>query len=181
MEPADLQSRALFPALLGAAFHRLAPPVQELHRGSAGTWYGTATVTRGTGWRAALACAVARLPPSMRDAPLRFELRIARDREIWTRWFGDSPPMRSSLRVDQVHLAEHLGPAHIRFALREVQGAMNWEATGLRLLGIALPRGAFDLRARISTLAGQYHFAIDASITGIGSLIRYEGTLRPGA
>ena len=40
-----------------------------------------------------------------------------------------------------------------------------------------LPRFAFELLARISALEGQYHFAIEARVAGLGMLIRYEGVL----
>ena len=169
---------ALFPRLLGPSFEKLHATVRELHRGSSGSWQGTASVTRGRGWLVALACRIARLPPSMQDAPLRFELRTDADQEVWTRWFGDSPPMASRLRADQWHLVEHLGPARVRFALHEAGGALHWEADSLQVLGVPLPRFAFELLARISALEGHYHFAIVARVAGLGMLIRYEGVLR---
>jgi len=168
---------SLFPGLLGAEFHFLDPPLRELHRGMGGTWRGTASVTRAKGWLASIACRLAGLPPDMRDAPLRFELRSNGRQEIWTRWFGSSPAMSSRLCADGKHLVEHLGPAKVRFALQAEQGSLRWEAVGLKVLGIALPRRAFDLRARIGGRDGQYHFFIEAKVAGLGALIRYEGKL----
>lgn len=168
---------ALFPGLLGAAFDRLDAPVRQLHRGSGGTWQGRASVTRGRGWPARLACFFARLPPDMQDAPLRFELRATANHEVWTRWFGNAPAMCSRLWPGQGCLEERLGPAKLRFALREADGALHWQATSVQVLGLSLPRRAFDIRARIGSLDGRYHFAIEAGIAGIGALIRYEGTL----
>lgn len=167
----------LFPGLLGAEFQRLDAPVRELHRGVGGDWRGSASVTRAKGWLAAIACRVAGLPPDMRDAPLRFELRCDGKQEVWTRWFGTSPAMASRLRADGRHLVEHLGPAKVRFALQAKEGSLYWEAIGLKVLGIALPRHAFDLRARIGGKDGQYQFLIEVRVAGLGALIRYEGAL----
>jgi hypothetical protein len=167
----------LFPGLLGAAFEQLPAPVRELHRGGGGSWQGTASVTRAKGWLASLACRVAGLPPDMHDAPLRFESRADAKQEVWTRWFGDAPVMASRLRSDGRHLVEHLGLARVRFALQAVKGSLHWEAVGLKVLGIALPRRAFDLRARIDGMGGQYQFLIEVKVAGLGALIRYEGTL----
>lgn len=168
---------ALFPGLLGVAFESLHAPVRELHRGTGGIWQGTVSVTRAKGWLASLACRVAGLPPDMQDAPLRFELRPAAMQEVWTRWFGNAPAMASCLRADGRHLVEQLGPAKVRFALQAEQGSLHWKAVKLQVLGIALPRRAFDLRARIGEMNGQYHFLIEVSVAGLGALIRYEGTL----
>jgi len=167
----------LFPGLLGAEFQRLDAPVRELHRGAGGDWRGSASVTRAKGWVAAIACRVAGLPPDMRDAPLRFELRSDARQEIWTRWFGSSTAMSSRLQADGRHLVEHLGPAKVRFALQVEQGSLHWQAVGLKVFGLALPRRAFDLRARIDGKDGQYHFLIEVRVAGLGALIRYEGRL----
>lgn len=167
----------LFPGLLGAEFQRLDAPVRELHRGTSGSWRGTASVIRAKGWLASIACRLAGLPPDMRDAPLRFELRCDGKQEVWTRWFGSSPAMASRLRADGTHLVEHLGPARVRFALKTEQGSLCWHAIGLKVFGLALPRRAFDLRARVGGKDGQYRFLIEVSVAGLGDLVRYEGTL----
>lgn len=168
----------LFPGLLGAAFGSLDAPVQKMHGGSPGVYHGTASVQRGRGWLAWLACTMARLPPSMHEAPLRFELRTDGLQETWIRWFGDAPPMSSRLQAGGDLLLEHLGPATVRFALRVVERALQWEAVGLRVFRVPLPRRAFHFDARVHGKDGQYHFAIEARLSGVGLLIRYEGTLR---
>jgi hypothetical protein len=168
----------LFAGLLGTAFEKLDAPVQRVHGGNAGTYQGTASVERGAGWVAWMACTVARLPPTMRDAPLRFELRTRGAEEIWTRWFADAPPMSSRLEARDDLLLEHLGPATVQFALQLTGTALKWEATRLRIFGIPLPRRAFQFEALVRGDGGQYRFAIEARLAGAGLLIRYEGTLR---
>jgi hypothetical protein len=168
----------LFPALLGPAFERLDAPVRRLHQGTSGVYQGNASVERGAGWLVALACALARLPRSMQDAPLRVELQADAHGETWTRWFGDSPPMRSHLRIKDGFLEERLGPAVVRFAVQESGGAMLWQAVRMKVMGAPLPRPTFDLRARVQGVDGVYHFEIQARVLGIGTLIRYQGVLR---
>jgi hypothetical protein len=85
--------------------------------------------------------------------------------------------MASRLRADGTHLVEHLGPARVRFALKTEQGSLCWHAIGLKVFGLALPRRAFDLRARVGGKDGQYRFLIEVSVAGLGDLVRYEGTL----
>jgi hypothetical protein len=168
----------LFAGLLGTAFEKLDAPVQKVHGGDAGAYQGIASVERGSGWLAWMACIVARLPPTMREAPLQFELRTCGVQEIWTRWFADAPPMSSRLEARDDQLLEHLGPATVQFALQVNGTTLQWEATRLRVFGIPLPRRAFQFNAHIHGDGGQYHFAIEARLAGVGLLIRYEGTLR---
>lgn len=168
---------SLFPQLLGEAFARLDAPLRLVHRGSGADLHGIATVERGTGWLAQLACRVARLPRSVRNGPLRFELVVDAESEQWTRYFAGSGPMRSRLRLDGATLVERLGPAVARFELTERDGALLWQAVGLRVLGIPVPGWAFDFQARVRGRGPWYRFEIDAHLALIGRLIRYQGEL----
>jgi hypothetical protein len=51
----------------------------------------------------------------------------------------------------------------------------------MRILGLPLPRAAFDFRARVHGMGGTYHFEVHARIFGIGTLIRYAGVLHVGS
>ena len=168
---------AMFPGLLGHDFEALDAPLQRVHRGSSGVYHGWATVERGDGWLARLGCRLAGLPRSAHDLPLRVELQADARREAWTRWFEGSPAMHSRLEAKGGQLVERLGPAVARFALRVAGGALHWEAVRLQVLGIPLPRSAFDMRAQVHGADGLYHFVIDARFRGVGTLIRYEGVL----
>jgi hypothetical protein len=167
----------LFPALLGEAFQRLDAPVRRLHRGTPEAYEGRASVERGASWLAGLACSIARLPRRMQDAPLHVELLSDVRCETWTRWFGNSPPMRSRLWSRGGLLEERLGPAVVGFAVRESDGAMLWQAVRMHVMGVPLPRAAFDLGARVHGTDGVYHFEIVARLWGVGTLISYAGVL----
>ena len=167
----------MFATLLGAAFHRLDAPVRRLHGGESGEYRGTASVERGEGWLAALACHIAGLPRSVSDAPLKFLLRSDGQGETWTRCFGGSRPMQSRLWVHEGLLAERLGPATLRFALFEQNGVLHWQAQSLRVFGLPLPRRAFNFQARVRGRGGRYRFEIHARLAFVGRLIRYRGIL----
>jgi Domain of unknown function (DUF4166) len=168
---------ALFERLLGDAFHRLDAPLRVVHQGVGAEYSGAATVERGTGWLARLACRAARLPHSVRNAPLHFRLVVEGESEEWTRYFQGSGPMRSRLRVEAGVLVEQLGPAVARFKLTERDGALLWRAVSLRVLGIPIPGWAFDFQARVRGRGPWYRFEIDAHLALIGRLIRYQGEL----
>jgi Domain of unknown function (DUF4166) len=170
-------SGILFRQLLGAAFDRLDAPVRAIHEGRGAQYRGSATVERGAGWLAQLACRVAHLPQDVRNAPLSFRLEVQGSTEEWTRCFSGSVPMQSRLSTDGALLVEHLGPAVARFELTERDGALLWQAVSLRVLGIPIPRRAFDFRARVRGRGPWYRFEIDAHLALIGRLIRYQGEL----
>jgi Domain of unknown function (DUF4166) len=168
---------ALFPVLLADAFGMLAAPVRRMHRGVAVNSVGRASVQRGAGLFARLACAVAHLPPSGRDVPLRFNLEIEGVTERWTRWFGSARAMTSLVWVANGCLRERLGPAVTDFVLNVQEGVLLWEAVRLRVLGVTIPRRWFEVRARVSGQGDRYRFEISARLAGVGELIAYDGEL----
>lgn len=168
---------APFPHLLGTAFGRLDTALRAVHGGRSAEYNGSATVERGSGWLAQLACRVAGLPRSVRNAPLRFLLEVDGEGEQWTRFFAGSAPMRSRVWAQGPYLVERLGPSVTRFELTERDGTLLWRSAGLRLLGIPVPRWAFDFQARVRGRGACYRFEIDASLALIGRLIRYQGEL----
>jgi hypothetical protein len=86
-------------------------------------------------------------------------------------------PMRSRLWSRGGLLEERLGPAVVGFAVRESDGAMLWQAVRMHVMGVPLPRAAFDLGARVHGTDGVYHFEIVARLWGVGTLISYAGVL----
>jgi hypothetical protein len=168
---------ALFPRLLGAAFNRLDAPLQHVHGGVSGAYRGTASVERGEGWLASLACGLARLPCNTPEAPLRFCLRSGGQEELWTRHFSGSRPMVSRVWQEGGHLVERLGPATLHFVLSEADGVLHWHAESLSVMGIPVPRRAFDFQAWVRGRGARYRFEIDARMAVVGRLIRYRGVL----
>lgn len=168
---------ALFPDLLGDAFTTLAAPVRRVHGGGSHRFAGTAIVERGTSLVARWICAVASLPPSLKDVPVVVATEELGDQERWTRSYGTSTPMCSELRRDGTLLVEHLGPATMTFRLAADCGAIVWKLVRVTALGCPLPLPWFDVTARSGSDGYRYRFEVDAKLCGIGRIIRYEGIL----
>jgi hypothetical protein len=168
---------AVLPRLLGDAFDRLDLPVRQIHSRASGEYRGTATVERGTSWLAQLACRLARLPKSAIDAPVRFTVDKNSGRETWSRYFSGSGPMVSTVEVAGDLLVEQLGPARLQFQLTEEAGVLLWQAVGLRVFGVPIPRRTYEFEARVRGRGARYRFEIDARMAIMGRLIRYQGVL----
>jgi hypothetical protein len=168
---------ALFPELLGESFTRLAIPVRSVHGGGSHHFAGTATVERGKSLVARWLCVVASLPPSLNDVPVTVDIEERADGEAWTRRYGTSAPMRSTLRRQGSQLAERLGPATLTFRLTADDGAIVWTLVRVSALGCPLPLQLFDVAACSKADGHRYRFEVDARLRGIGRIIRYEGIL----
>jgi hypothetical protein len=172
-----MSNSPLFVRLLGDAMDRLDAPVRQLHRGASREYRGSATVERGRGFLVNRFCDWGRLPRSVTDAPLRFRLDVNGESETWTRFFSGSGPMVSRVAAVGGLLRERLGPAQLDFELSERQGVLHWRAVKLRVWGIPVPRVAYDFRARVSGKGAQYRFEIEAHLSWVGLLVRYQGVL----
>lgn len=172
----------LFQRLMGAEFYHLAPQVKTLHsqRGRF-IWSGMCSIDRGRGLLARLACSVARLPPSMRDAPVRVEFTCDDTCETWQRSFN-GVPMRSRLDFDAGLLHERLGLMSFRFRLYRIGSELHWVAEEAKLLGLIPLPAVWREGVRCCESGGdddRYRFMVEARLPLIGLLIRYEGWLVP--
>lgn len=122
-------------------------------------------------------CMLAAIPESMTSGPVEVHIDANDRRERWTRRFGNSRPMQSTLRRKGNRLTERIGPTSLAFQLREHEGGIDWQLTGISVLGIPLPQSCLDITARCGARAGYYSFFVDVQIPGVGRLIRYEGEL----
>jgi hypothetical protein len=175
-------AEALFPALLGAQWHALAAPVRRMHgdapclRAS-----GHADVTGATHLPARLLRRLLGLPEPGPAQALELVIERHRHHETWTRRFGQGR-MRSHLsRSPRGHrLHERLGPVTLHFDLLRVDGAIDWQLRGARLLGLPLPRAWLgSVLSRSGAQAGRYTFHIDTRLPLLGQLIAYRGWLVP--
>ncbi|WP_051412570.1 DUF4166 domain-containing protein [Pseudoxanthomonas sp. J35] len=171
----------VFQQVLGAPFFKLPDSLRALHsiRGH-GAYAGRVEIERGAGLPARLCGAIAGLPPSMRDAPLRVEFEASPRMETWRRDFGGHR-LVSRLRCRKGLLRERMGPLQFRFALHTAGGAIYWNVVGVRLLGILpLPARLFaGVQCREREQAGRYEFQVEARLPLVGRLVRYEGWLEP--
>lgn len=167
----------LFPRLI-RGFDELPAILREAHSDKGETrLVGRCDVERGTGLLSRAFAAAASLPRAGRDIPVRVIIRRDAGQESWTREF-EGRPMRSTLRAIQDVLEESLGPVRFRFALRAIDGAIDWQVVGVRLLGIPLPVSWFSsVGARESASDGRYCFDIRAGLPLAGLLVHYHGVL----
>jgi hypothetical protein len=124
---------------------------------------------------------IAQLPRSVRDAPTTVRIEVHGNREVWTRWFGDTRPMRSRLSASDGLLVERLGPVTLRFRLAVVERGVDWDFHSVRLVGVPLPRRWFLVQARSADSERGYHFVVAVRLVGVGELIRYDGVFVSGA
>jgi hypothetical protein len=167
----------LFPTLLGHDFDALHESVRRAHNGQALTLRGTATIARGPSLLARLLCRLASLPHDQLREPLTVTIEVLTDAERWTRHFGRSSAMRSTLRVRDGLLVESLGLTTMHFRLTARDGGIDWTLVRIAGLGIALPRQLFRIVTRSGVTNDRYAFQVTAALIGIGELIRYEGEL----
>ena len=169
---------ALFRRVLVSEFERLAPRVREVHGGTSRQLRGLATVTRGNALLGRLIGRIASLPDAQHEGVARIELIVDGRGETWIRHFGASRPMRSRLCARDGLLVEQLGPAQLRFRLREHDGAVVWDLQSVSLLGLPAPRSWFAATtARSYEQAGRYCFEVDVRLPFIGHLIGYRGSI----
>jgi Domain of unknown function (DUF4166) len=173
-----MRKAALFPGLLGAEFSTLDAAVRAVHAGISGQWAGMATVHRGRHPLLRIAGLFARLPAAQRDAITQVHIEVQNGRERWTRRFGASTPMRSTLRADGKYLIEQLGLVTLRFRVLAVEGGMEWHLEQIAFAGLPLPVRWFHVGARASSLGDDYGFDVAVDVGGLGRLIRYEGSLK---
>ncbi len=169
-------SHGVFASLLGASFARLNAQVREVHDGRSRRLQGVATVTRGSSLAARAICRLASLPPAQTDGSVRVALEVTTNGEVWTRWFGNSAPMRSSLRAADGLLVERLGPLRLRFRLAEAGGDLDWLLESVSFLGIPAPRSWLrHTTARCTQRDGRYAFEVNAALPLVGHLVGYRG------
>lgn len=173
----------VFQQVLRAPFFKLPESVRRLHsvRGR-DEFAGRVDIERGGGLLARLCGWIARLPPAMRQAPLRIGLTAGPGAETWQRQFGGHR-MVTRLRCRKGLLVERLGAVQFRFALHVADGVVYWNVAGARLLGLLpLPARLFaGTRCREWEQDGRYHFHVEIALVLLGPLVRYQGWLEPAA
>ena len=168
----------LYRRLLGARFDELPQRVRELHDlTERSTWVGRADVERGTSWVARMAATLLSFPAEGRDQPLSVAFAPDQGRETWTRRFGEK--VFPSLQYEHGgHLFERVGPSSLVFMLDASPAGLALALTGVRFLGVPLPRLLHPaVRTMETEHDGRYHFEVEAILPVFGLLVRYSGWL----
>jgi hypothetical protein len=170
--------------VLGPAYDRLAPPVQQLHRFEReARWRGIASVRRGDSLPARLLAAMFQFPPAAASTPV--EVTLTRDEqgvETWQRNFAGS--VFHSLQEEgkgryEGLLVERFGPLAFGMAIVVTpQGQLelvlrNWDAFGVPMPKILLPQ----VQAREHDADGRFNFEVEMGLPWGGLIVRYEGWL----
>lgn len=175
-------NRGLFEHAMGPAYERLDPAVRAFHD-LAGTaeLHGEVETEEPASALGALISSLLGAPRLRSRGALRFELRVERDRQTWTRHFPHRT-MYSSLRLHDKQVVETLGPVRLAFALKEEAGTLIMGLRSMRFLGIPCPRWLLPhIDAREHGCDGHLHFQIRASLPWVGRVTGYRGWLKlPG-
>jgi hypothetical protein len=157
------------------------PAVRAVHERRPMALSGHATVRRGLHPLARLAAWAAGLPRSQAGAPLRVVMEQDGDAaERWTRWFGASAPMRSTLRQRGDLVDERLGITSLRYRFQVEGGAIRWQVIAARTLFVSWPkRWLKGVQAMESVQGGRYYFDVGLVLPWLGLVFHYTGTLTP--
>ena len=168
----------LYRRLLGERFEQLPAQVRELHDlTGTSVWAGRADVTRGRSLASRMVATVMRLPRPGRDQMLRVVFRSADGREVWERSFN-GVVFRSVQDASGGLLRERVGPSTFTFALDAASDGMALKLKGVRFLGVPIPRLLMPVVLTFeSEREGRYCFEVEASLPGLGLLVRYGGWL----
>jgi hypothetical protein len=175
-------SLPLYRRLLGTRFDELPPRVRELHdlTGPA-TWRGRADVERGTSLVARAMATLLSFPPTGRDQLLTVTFTPDRERERWRRQFGEK--VFPSVQYERSgRLFERVGPSALVFTLEGSRDGLVLILTGVRFLGVPLPR---LLHPKVRTIerddGSRYRFEVESALPLFGLLVRYSGWLEKAA
>lgn len=168
---------ALFPSVLGSAFDGLPRIVRRAHGGGVVRLSGTATVTRGEHWSVGPLAAIAALPPTAERCALEVDILTTPDGERWTRRYGMSHVMRSTLQARTGEVIESIGPVRLHFDVDADHAGMRWTLRRIDALRVPLPTDWFEIGAKISADGERYRLSVSASLRYTGLLVRYEGEL----
>lgn len=177
----------VFKAALGeVAYAALPAPLRLLH-GLDGppVWHGFAEVAVGGSLAARLLHHIIGLPPASRDIPLAVTIdRIDATTgpvEIWTRNFGGRRfASRLSTSPDGA-LTERFGPLSFKLGLTPADGGLALPVTGLRCLGLPLPRALWprsESREFVDD-EGRFRFDVKLTLPLVSLLTHYRGWLVP--
>lgn len=172
----------------GAAFERLHPLLQALHR-NGGLLRGPVDVRFGRGLAGVIGRRLARkLGIPQNDRPHVFEVRIGHEDGLlhWDRRFDDGQRFLSTFRPvghwpDGLWIEDSAGIA-LRLQVEVIDGGWHWRCIGAQLGRIRLPRGLLPRSEAFKRIEdGRYRFSVSFALPLLGRMLSYGGTLQPSA
>jgi hypothetical protein len=176
-------SGAIFPAVLGDAFHELPGALQALHRGErSSVWDGKASTRGAQNLAGRIVAALFRLPVRGHQTNVRVSIEVTRKGEVWTRSLGDRL-FRSHLSLGTGRetglMCERFGIITVAMAIRWKDGKLwfvprRWRIGPVPLPGALRPKGdSFECERE-----GMFAFDVRVEVPVIGLIAAYQGTLR---
>ncbi len=173
----------LFVAALGARFATLPAPLRALHGAGFRAWRGEAEVVPARGWLARILARMVRFPRTAGRVTLRVTMMAEPDgSEVWTRHFGEAPPLRSRLFPCTPGVVEEaMGPLRVRLALQPDTTGLTLRCAGWRLGPLPLPTALAPRSTCLESVDAEGRFAFDVPVAMplIGAVVRYRGWLVP--
>jgi hypothetical protein len=169
---------SMYRSVMGDAFNRLAPAVQQFHSfAGRHEFQGEVQVAEPASIFAKLLAIFLGAPLKASQGPIYFELLAAPTTETWTRFFPGKT-MRSTLTKSGRHITERLGASRLTFELVEIAGALEMRLVKLHFLGIPCPSWlAPKVTAREMGGINTLKFHIQASVPVVGRVASYTGYL----
>ena len=175
----------VYPQLLGSGWDQLAESVRRLHgEGTIIRVAGTFRVWRGGNLLTRSLARLTRLPATGEAVEMRLTVTRLKHGEEWGRVFAGRPLVSRQWPRPDGLLAERLGPVELRFRLKVMGGALNYQTRSVTLclgaLRIPLPH---RLAPRVTAWEkptadrDRVKVAVETHLPLFGLLLAYEGTV----
>ena len=182
----EAPAATLFEAVLGVAYARLPPALQDLHDvADRRLFKGEGSVERGKGFKAWVYATLAGVPPAAQCLPVEVEMRREGNSERWTRRFGrhcfHSRLFRRPGDAQNV-VWERFGLLDLEIRLEPTADGLAYPLSRARLYGrILLPRVLIPISETRESedQSGRTRFDVTISLPGGGLVVRYAGWLEP--
>jgi len=176
---------AVYEAVMGEAYAKLSPAIQDLHRtGKGRAFAGKCSVTRGRNPLSHIVAAIIGFPKSGENIPVTVTVTPEGSGEMWTRNFGGQTfQSHHSLGTGQWarHVTERFGPMAVHMAILEDNGKLRINTRGWSIFGLPLPKFLKPGGDVFETIddEGRFTFHVDLTAPLFGRLCKYVGWLAP--
>jgi hypothetical protein len=168
----------------GAAFARLHPKLQALHR-KGGELEGAVEISIATGAAGVLGRRLAKgLGVPVTLGAHRLRVHIHSDAQVlhWDRCFDGDQWFRSNFRpvgrYPEGEWIESIGRIEQRLGVEIEHGAWQWQARGLRAFNFDVPAWLQpQVIAGKQIVGDRYRFSVGISLPALGTVLQYQGDL----
>lgn len=176
------KSLSIYEKVMGEAFARLAPPLQDFHRRkSSFSMQGKAEVVHGKSLASRLVGKLFGFPAAGENVEVIVNIDVVPRGEIWIRIFGQSRfSSRQSLGCGRHEglIVESFGPLNFVMAVVEEGGKLLLKLRGWSCLGLLLPNCLMPTSTAFEHGAeGRFNFDVDIGLPMVGRIVRYTGWL----